>query len=149
MAATQTQLVLDAQTAGDLMTENPVSIREDATLPEAVALFVDKGISAAPVIDEAGLPRGVISRADILIHERELASRRHSESAAPGPYPRDEGMRVRDVMTPAVFSLRVDAPAIKVVQEMVALNVHRLFVVDEDGSLVGVISALDIVRRLR
>jgi CBS domain-containing protein len=125
-----------------------VSIRADATLPEAVALFVDKGISAAPVIDEAGLPRGVISRADILIHERELASRRQAEAAA-GSCSNDENTQVRDVMTPVLFSLRVDAPAAKAVQELVALNVHRLFVVDEDGSLVGVISALDIVRKLR
>jgi CBS domain-containing protein len=149
MAATHTQMVLDAQTAGDLMSQNPVSIREDATLAEAVALFVDKGISAAPVIDEAGLPHGVISRADILIHERELASRRQAVAAAPGLSAKQDATRVRDVMTPVLFSLRVDAPAVKAVQEMVALNVHRLFVVDEDGSLVGVISALDIVRKLR
>jgi predicted transcriptional regulator len=31
---------------------------------------------------------------------------------------------------------------------MLALRVHRLFVVDRAGVLVGVISALDVLRRL-
>ena len=37
----------------------------------------------------------------------------------------------------------------KAVDDMVALKVHRLFVVDRRGVLVGVISALDVLRRLR
>jgi CBS domain-containing protein len=36
-----------------------------------------------------------------------------------------------------------------VAEQMVALNVHRLFVVSRDGILVGVISALDLLRHLR
>ena len=32
---------------------------------------------------------------------------------------------------------------------MLGLNVHQLFVVDPDGVLTGVVSALDVLRRLR
>jgi len=32
---------------------------------------------------------------------------------------------------------------------LVELKVHRLYVVEEDGTLVGVITALDILRHLR
>jgi len=48
-----------------------------------------------------------------------------------------------------LFSVRTDTPADKVIEQMLALNVHRLFVVDAANVLVGVISALDIVRHLR
>ena len=48
------RLTLDTRTASDLMTASPVSLREGATFLEAVALLTDRGISAAPVIDEAG-----------------------------------------------------------------------------------------------
>jgi CBS domain-containing protein len=51
-------------------------------------------------------------------------------------------------MTPVVFSVSPKTPAHKVVEQIVDLKVHRLFVVDDDGILVGVISALDILRRL-
>ena len=54
---------------------------------------------------------------------------------------------VADLMTPAVFSLGPEAPVQRVVQDMVALNVHQLFVVDRAGVLVGVITPSDVLRR--
>ena len=51
-----------------------------------------------------------------------------------------------DLMTPDVFAVAPEASALSVAQEMVQKNVHRLFVVDRDGVLVGVISALDLLR---
>src|SRR5205823_15053310 len=56
--------------------------------------------------------------------------------------------RVADVMTPVVFSVRPDAPARQVIEELLNLRVHRLFVIDRDGVLVGVIAMSDILRRL-
>jgi len=61
------RLVLWADTAADLLTPNPLSISQNATVKEAVAFLTDKGFSAAPVIDEAGRPVGVLSRADIVV----------------------------------------------------------------------------------
>ena len=68
-------MVLGARTATDLMTPNPISLREDAHVKDAVALLVDKGYSAAPVINEAGHPVGVLSRSDILVRMSQLALR--------------------------------------------------------------------------
>ncbi|MCS6852976.1 MAG: CBS domain-containing protein [Gemmataceae bacterium] len=159
------RVVLDAETAADLMTANPISIRSHATVREAVALLIDRGISAAPVIDDAGLPVGVISQSDILVHNRERVEHvparaeffhRSDLSTASGEVlPRGfqvekvDRTRVHELMTPMVFSVPLKAPAWRVVQEMLALKVHRLFVVDDQGVLVGVISALDILRKLR
>jgi len=158
-------LVLRAETAADLMTEKPVSIRDSATVAEAIALLTDKGFSAAPVIDPAGRPVGVVSQSDILIHDREKATylepvpeyfERANLSASlgekvPGGFQVEKAdqTQVRDIMTPAVFSVAPDSPAAHVVGQLLALKVHRLFVVDEDGVLVGVISALDILRGLQ
>jgi CBS-domain-containing membrane protein len=52
-------------------------------------------------------------------------------------------------MTPAVFGVSPDTPAHRVVSEMVGLKVHRLFVVDAAGALVGVISAMDVLKHLK
>jgi CBS domain-containing protein len=131
------RLALWAETAADLMTANPVSIRENATVPQAVALLTDKGFHAAPVIDEAGRPVGVLSVSDLLAHDREK------------PAEGGELTLARDVMTPAVFAVAPDASAAKAVADMLALNVHRLFVVDGTGTLIGVITALDVLRHLR
>lgn len=158
-----TQLILQARTAADLMAPNPISIRADANVREALALLTDKGFSAAPVIDDAGHPVGVLSRSDILMHDREKV-----DYLSPSPgyfYEQDlhtrkgapvEGFQVenvdqtsvRDIMTPAVFSVAPTDSASKVVQEMVSLHVHRLFVVD-GGVLVGVITSMDVLKQLR
>jgi CBS-domain-containing membrane protein len=153
-------LTLGRLTAEDLMTENPVSIRESLTAREALGFLLDRGISAAPVTDEAGHPVGVISQTDLLVHDREAV-----EHLAPPEYesgrpfgPRDwegfqieraDGTCVRDLMTPAVFAVNPKAPARRIVEQMCELGVHRLYVVDGGGVLVGVISSLDLLRSLR
>lgn len=43
----------------------------------------------------------------------------------------------------------VSAPAERVVEEMVAHKVHRLYVADGAGILLGVIGAMDVLRHLQ
>ena len=128
-------LTLLADTARDLMTPGPVSITSTATVAEATAFLTDRGFGAALVIDEAGHPLGVVTRTDLLIHARERAG-----NGAQTP--------VRNVMTEGVFSVQEGTPARSVVAQMVALNVHHLFVVDPAGVVVGVIGTLDVLRKL-
>ena len=49
-------LVLKARTAADLMTPNPVSLRETATAREAAHFLTERGISAAPSSTRPGRP---------------------------------------------------------------------------------------------
>jgi CBS domain-containing protein len=158
-------LILRAETAADLMTGNPVSIPANALVGEAIVLLTERGFSAAPVIDDAGRPIGVLSRTDILVHERESegqpASCQCEENRAgvardarrfhhEGFHVRSvDRTRVRDIMTPTVLCVTPGTPANQVVQQLLKLNVHRLFVVDDAGVLVGVISTVDVLRQLR
>src|SRR5579884_4078485 len=77
--APPTVLRLHAQTAADLMASNPISLRAEATIEEAMTLFAEKGIAAAPVIDAGGRPIGVISRPDLFIHQVEEARRQRPD----------------------------------------------------------------------
>src|SRR5438132_11464112 len=91
------RLVLPELKAAELMTPNPVSLREGATVREAVELLTRLGISGAPVIDEAGRPVGVVSGTDVLVHDREAVD-------YAGAADDEEGAaRVGDIMTPVVF----------------------------------------------
>lgn len=158
------RLALLADTAAGLMTPNPVSIRSTATVREAVDLLLDRNVHAAPVIDEAGRPVGVISQTDVLIHDRATSEDHkvvpdyfqhgeltlHSGEKLRGFEVVDvDGTTVADIMTPAVFSVPENLPAERVVEDMLQLRVHRLFVVDRAGCLVGVVSAGDVLRALR
>jgi CBS domain-containing protein len=157
-------MTLAGETAADLMRPNPVSIRDRATVLEAAALLTDKGFSGAPVIDDAGRPIGVVTRSDLLAHDRE---RVEYAASVPDYYAEEDRAQVpkglpgsgfqvvnvdrtcvSEIMTPVVFSVTPHTPVRKVVTELLSLQVHRLFVVNEYGILVGVISASDVLRHL-
>ena len=119
-------------TAQEIMTANPRSIHDSASLRQAAEFLCEAGVSGAPVIDDAGRPVGVVTRTDLLRHAG------YDLDAQP----------VRRAMTRAVFSVWVNTPAAKVLAKLIALQVRRLFVVDDLGVLVGVISAADLLRHL-
>ncbi|HEX3147710.1 MAG TPA: CBS domain-containing protein [Gemmataceae bacterium] len=160
-----TQLRLHAVLAEDVMTPNPVSIRDELTVHEAVVFLTERRISAAPVINEAGRPVGVVSEADILRHDREhtehlywlpqkevdreltLGSGEHLSGKSFEVEVPDVS-RVKDIMNPVIYAVRQNTSIHEVVSQLVKRRIHRLFVVDDDNSLVGVITTLDILQRL-
>jgi predicted transcriptional regulator len=130
-----TPISLLAEVASDLMTSNPISIEAPTPAFEAARVLTSRSIGAAVVIDQAGHPIGVVTKTDLLIHAH---GRGLVEDSTP----------VRSVMTDAVFSVRTDTPVATVVQHFLALNVHHLFVTDDAGVLVGVVSPVDVLRKL-
>lgn len=155
------RMSLAADSAGDLMSTNPISLDRDATVHEAIGLMTDRGFDAAPVIDEKGRPLGVVTVSDILVHNREYARYLktgdmtvRTDASSHTRMPPDFGIevidrtRVREIMTPAVFTVMPETPAPEVVRKMLEMKVHHLFVADRDGTLVGVISTSDILRAL-
>lgn len=131
-------LTLQAATAADLMTVGPVSIADSDTVPEAVEFLTARGFGAAVVIDAAGHPIGVVTKTDVLLHTRRRV---------PGLEPDDTP--VTEVMTPAVYSVRPDTTARSVVEQLLELHVHHLFVMDAAKVIVGVISPVDVLKHLK
>jgi len=148
-------------TALDVMKYNPISIQADADLHEAAGFLIDRGFSAAPVINAEGHAIGVLSTTDLLRHERARhppEAREHfyetasldsfaDNSAEPKPE-RGEIARVRDVMSRTVYAVNVMTPLSDVVEIMLQKKVHRVFVTDTGGTLVGVITTFDLLKRL-
>jgi CBS domain-containing protein len=161
----QSPMKLIAETAADLMTPNPISIRDTASVHEAIVCLTDRAITAVPVIDESGRAVGVISRSDLLIHERErsempvspmaseIATAKHYEEKIELPNGFHEHAvdptQVIDIMTPAVFCTHPEATVRMVVEQILGYKVHRLFVVNKGGTLIGTISAHDILSHLK
>ncbi len=158
MATVGTEIMLKANNAGALMAPNPVSLRSDATLHEALRLFTDTGFSAAPVIDVGGRPVGVLSRTDVIAYDRERAEfvpdyedladlcaiPRCPGRALTGP----DSTRVADIMTAFILTVTPRTPARRVIEDMLAFKVHQLYVVDDAGVLVGVITTTEVLKAL-
>lgn len=157
-------LFLDGKTAQELMTPNVVSISITATLEAAVFMLTDKKLSAVPVIDEKGEPVGVLSRTDIVAHDFKQYQHLHQSAEGDGkdvfplitteassgvcPQGQNDDVFVGDLMTKVLYSVTPKTPAKTVIDAMLALGIHRLFVSDDSGKLLGVISSTDVLRHL-
>jgi CBS domain-containing protein len=157
-----THPILEAETAADLMKPNVVSLKDTSTAKEAAELLTETGFSGVPVVDDEGVPVGVVSRADLVAHQCErvnyLNAGRKAAQVLPWgkksgaghavPHKKLDSKQVRDIMHPVIFSAAPDTPASTVIDTMLALSVHRLFVTEGDR-LLGVISTIDILRDMR
>jgi predicted transcriptional regulator len=116
----------------DLMTPNPVSVRHGITVREAATFLAERGIGAAPVVNDAGRAVGVLSRTDVLLAVNAGL----------------DGAPVREVMSPGVIAVQPNAEALQASELMIRCMVRRVFVVDDDGVPVGVLSTTDLFRGL-
>lgn len=122
-------------TVDRLMTRDPVCIGAEASLADVADLLEDYGISGLPVIDDRGDLVGVISRTDLVRVRASLE-----------PWSGWHGLLVADLMSRPVVTVPPRA-TVSVAAELITSNqVHRLIVVDDDGTPVGVLSETDVVR---
>lgn len=159
-----TRLVCLAETAQHVMTPNPLSISLDATVREAAAFLIEANIGAAPVINEAGRPVGVLSRSDIVRYQCAQAAAplpdsdaRHWWSIAAAENgdteqewidAADATMPVHEIMTPALICVPPDAPLDEVIHKMLGLRIQSVFVIDDSGVLIGTVGPFNILRAM-
>jgi CBS domain-containing protein len=136
------------------MTGNPLSINEHATVQDAAQFLENHRLSFAPVINNAGRPVGLLRRKDTVLVSGDgprapqmLGDFIDEAKKLSEPIGRTS-VTVRQVMTPVVLSVDLDASLAEVCRKLLDRKVHRLFVIDRDETLVGVISALDVLRCL-
>jgi len=109
--------------ASDVMTRNVISVPPDATVADAVALMLDRGISGLLVVDESGTLAGIVTEGDLLRRDELGTGRRRSWwlrlIASPGrqaaDFTRTHGRKVSDVMTQDVISVSVRSPLEEIV----------------------------------
>lgn len=112
----------------DVMTPDPVSVRHGITVREAAKFLAVRGIGAAPVVNDAGRAVGVLSRTDVLMAVNAGL----------------DGAPVREVMTPGVIGVQPNADALQASELMTRCVIRRVFVVDDNGVPVGVVSSTDL-----
>lgn len=142
----------------DVMTRDPITVRPETSLNEAIKILAERRISGLPVVDETGKLAGVISETDLMWQETGvtppayimiLDSVIYLEN--PAKYERDLhkalGQTVGEVMTKKdLVTVAEDYPLRQAAQLMYERKVHRLLVINAVGQLIGVLTRGDIVR---
>ena len=146
--------------AGDIMVRDVICVSNDMDLRDLAKLFLEKGITGAPVVDQDGELQGVISQTDLLYYnltrddELVMDSHFYHTVQVEGRHlPRGFQIedvntgRVCDIMTPVVHSVTERASVGSIARMMTRKHIHRV-IVRKGRKVAGIISALDILRSM-
>ncbi|MCL1474632.1 CBS domain-containing protein [Argonema antarcticum] len=148
------------KTVADVMSRDPVTVRPETSLKEAIKILAQRRISGLPVVDGDGKLVGVISESDLLWQETGatppayimiLDTVIYLEN--PGRYDRDLhkalGLTVGELMTgESLATVHPDKSLREAAQLMHERNVRRLPVIDDASHVIGILTRGDIIREM-
>ena len=152
------QLLCTSTPISAAMARDVVCVEPTLSVEALTALFLERGLSQAPVVDAGGNPIGMVSKTDLLrevqdrgdVEERISVRRREWWNYGAGLA---DGFQVTSVARATVGEimkpLGVTLPKTASLAEAIALiemmGVHHVPVVRSDGKVVGMFCALDAV----
>lgn len=127
------------RTVSDVMTSR-VHVASPATpFKLLVRLIEENRISAVPIVNQLGVPVGVVSESDLLLKESHLV-KRHQDRVKAG------AVIAADLMTSPAITIRTDTLIGDAARLMQERNVRRLVVVDSFGRIAGIVSRSDLLQ---
>jgi CBS domain-containing protein len=141
--------------ARDLMVSPVVTVKPDTTVRDVAKLFVERQISAVPVVDEQGKIIGIVTEGD-LIHRAEIGTERKrswwmlllaEDNALAADYIKAHARTVADVMTRNVVTAASEAPLSEIATLLEKHRIKRVPII-RDGALVGIVSRANLVQAI-
>ena len=146
-----------------VMNRSVVFLSPDDTVLQASLKLSERNISGAPVVDASGTLIGIFSEADVFksmkISKKALRliypslssvsvtfQAQETEREALEAYKEVENLKVGDIMTTEVVTVRPDEELRDAIKRMVSKGINRLPVVDGDNKVIGIITRGDILR---
>lgn len=117
-----------ALTVSEIMNREVFSVRPQESANETRAAILALGITGVPVVDDEGRPLGLVSLRDLV-----------------GEKP---GTTAGERMTRPAATVPADVRLGEAARRLARTRYHRLIVVDASGQVVGMLSAVDIIRGL-
>jgi CBS domain-containing protein len=137
--------------AADVMTPHVITVGPDSEVREIATLLLEHGISAVPVVDDAGKVLGIVSEGD-LMRRVETQGDEHKSwwlklftGHDAGEYVRSHGRRASEIMTRDPVTVTEDEPLYRVAKLLEKRRIKRVPVVRE-GRLVGIVSRANLLR---
>jgi len=148
-----------SKTVAQVMTHNPIMVNPQTPLKQAIQILAEKQISGLPVVDDMSKLVGIISETDLMWQETGITPPAYVmflDSVIylqnPATYERDLhkalGQTVGEVMSNNPITISPDQSlkaAAKIIQDH---KVRRLPVVDDAGTVIGILTRGDIIRTM-
>ncbi|XP_017289868.1 5'-AMP-activated protein kinase subunit gamma-1 isoform X2 [Kryptolebias marmoratus] len=120
---------------------NIATIQQTASLYDALSIFVERRVSALPVVDERGKVVALYSRFDVI----NLAAQKTYNNL---DITMEEAVRGRTCYVEGVITCYPDETLEAIIERIVKAEVHRLVLVDRAGVVKGIISLSDLLQAL-
>jgi CBS domain-containing protein len=147
------------KTVAEVMSRDPITVNPQTPIREAMKTLAERRISGLLVVNDAGKLVGIISETDLLWQQTGieppvyivfLDSVIYLEN--PARYDQELhkalGQTVGEVMTREPVIVKPDQPLRKAAKLMQDKSLRRLAVTDNQGKVIGVLTAGDIVRAM-
>ena len=145
------------KSVAEVMTREPITVKAETPLREAIKILAEKGISGLPVVDDAGHLIGIISETDLMWQQAGVTPPAYFvifDSVIylknPVEYERELhkalGQTVGEVMNEKPITISPDKPLREAAKIMRDRKIHRLPVVDDSEQIIGILSLSDIIR---
>ena len=147
------------KTVADVMSHNPIVVRPETPLNEAIQILAEKRVSGLPVVNDAGELVGIVSETDLMWQETGVTPPAYImflDSVIflknPASYERDLhkalGQTVGEVMSRDPVTVSADKLLRDAAQIMHDRSVHRLPVLDSNEHVIGILTRGDVVRTM-
>ncbi len=149
-----------SKSVAEVMTANPVTVKPETPLQDAIKIIAEKRISGMPVVDENKKLVGVISETDLIWKETGIDTPPYimildSVIYLQNPARYDQeihkvlGQIVGEVMSKKVISIHPHQSLREAAHLMHEKNIRRLPVIEEDSrEVVGILTRGDIIRSM-
>jgi len=115
-----------------VMTPNPVYVFEDDDVLDALTLMVARNFGSLPVVNIEKKVSGIVTEREMLLVFQDL----------------DQLFPVKEFMTRRISSIYEDVPIFDATRLMIKRGFRRLPVINEEGKLVGIVTAADALKLL-
>lgn len=144
--------------AKDIMTRDVISVSPETGVEELARLFMEKNISAMPVVTDGGKLFGIVTETDLVSQDRPLhiptviaifdwVIYLQSQKDFQAEVEKITAQKVGEICATDVVSCSPETPVPEIAQLMTENKAHLIPVVDED-KVVGVVARLDIIRAM-
>jgi CBS domain-containing protein len=148
-----------AKTVADVMSRDPITVKPQTPIKEAIKILAEQRISGLPVVDDAGSLVGVISETDLLWQETGVEPPLYimfldSVIFLENPARHEQelhkalGQTVGEVMSTNPVTVKSDQPLRKAAKLMQEKSIRRLTVTNDEQQVIGILTPGDIMRAM-
>ncbi|MEM0002046.1 MAG: CBS domain-containing protein [Desulfurococcaceae archaeon] len=122
---------LNKEPVENIMVKNPVVVYVDEGIKEALSRMITYGAGVIPVLERNGKIYGILTEHDLVKYLAGVVS---------------IGLKIKEAMSTPVVTIAENSTLREAMEKMVKFGFRRLPVVDREGMISGLITAIDIVR---